>query len=89
MPILAALAVNETSLNTGAAAGNEPPPATVLGMPLTEIVARMTFAATGFVPVNKLDGPMLDFGFWGEAGSEEVDFVIEAQPAAPQSEICW
>ena len=89
MPILAALAVNETSLNTGAAAGNEPPPTTVLGMPLTEIVACMTFAVTGFVPVNKLDGPMLELGFWGEAGFEEVDFLVEAQPASPQSEICW
>jgi hypothetical protein len=49
----------------------------------------MTFAATGFVPVNRLDGPVLELGFWGEAGFEEVDFVVEAQPAAPQSEICW
>jgi hypothetical protein len=58
-------------------------------MPLTEIVACMTFAATGFAPVIRLEGPLLELGVWGEAGFEAVDFLVEAQPAAPQSEICW
>ena len=88
MPIFAPLLVNETSVNMGAADGNDPPAATVLAMPLTEIVACVTFAATGFAPVNRLDGPLLELGFWAEAGFDDVGVVLEAQPAAAQSEIC-
>ena len=88
MPIFAALLVSETSVNTGAAEGNDPPTATVLAMPLTELVACVTFAATGFAPVNRLDGSLLGLGFWVEAGFDDVDVVLEGHPAAAQSEIC-
>jgi hypothetical protein len=88
MPIFAALLVNETSVNTGAAEGNDPPTATVLAIPLTEIVACVTFVARGFAAVNRLDGPLPELGFWDDAGFVDVAFLVEGQPAAAQSEIC-
>jgi hypothetical protein len=60
----------------------------MLAMPLTEIVACVTLAATGFAPVNRLDGPLPELGLLVDAGFDDVDFVLEAQPAAAQSEIC-
>jgi hypothetical protein len=98
IPIFAALLVRETSVNTGAAAGNERPTLTVLATPLTEIVARVTFAAGAFEPpVNRLeDGVLPELRFGLEAGFGAADGVSEAQVEAPvavvtppQSEICW
>jgi len=80
-------------MKTGAAVGNEPPTVTVPAMPLTEIVACLAFTATGFDPLvtTRLDGALLEPGFWDEAGFDEADVVLEPQPLAPavQSEICW
>ena len=97
MPIFAEVLVSETSVKTGAETGNEPPTVTVPAMPLTEIVACVTFAATGFdPPVTRLDGVLLELGFWVDARFDDADVVLETQPAAPvplgapvQSEICW
>jgi hypothetical protein len=61
----------------------------MLAMPLTEIVACVTFAATGFAPVNRLDGPLPELGLGVEAGFDDVDVLpLEGHPAAAQSEIC-
>src|SRR5436309_3238401 len=45
MPIIASLAVTATSVNTGSEAGNEPPTETFSVVPLTEIVAVVSFTA--------------------------------------------
>jgi len=98
IPIFAEVLVSETSVKTGAEAGNEPPAVTAPGMPLTEIVACVTFPAIGFDPpvTTRLDGALLEPGFWLEVGFDEADVVLEPQPLAPeavepavQSEICW
>ena len=98
IPIFAEVLVSETSVKTGAEVGNEPPTVTVPGMPLTEIVACLAFTAIGFDPLvtTRLDGALLEPGFWVEAGFDEADVVLEPQPlapealdSAPQSEICW
>jgi len=97
IPIFAEVLVSETSVKTRADAGNEPPTVTVPAMPLTEIVACVTFTASGFDPpvTIRLDGALLEPGFWVEAGFDEADVVLEPQPLAPealdsvaQSEIC-
>ena len=71
---------------------------TLLATPLTEIVARVTFAAGAFEPpVNRLeDGVLPELRFGLEAGFGAPDGVSEAQVEAPvavvtppQSEICW
>ena len=98
IPIFAEVLVSETSVKTGAEAGNEPPAVTAPGMPLTEIVACVTFPAIGFDPpvTTRLAGALPEPGFWLEAGFDEADVVLEPQPLAPealesavQSEICW
>ena len=85
-------------MNTGGAEGNDPPTATVLAMPLTEILACVTFPAIGFDPpvTTRLAGALPEPGFWLEVGFDEADVVLEPQPLAPeavkpavQSEICW
>jgi len=90
--------VKETSVNTGAAAGNERPTLTLVATPLTEIVARVSFAAGGFEPpVNRLaDGVLPELGFWAETAFGVADAVFEPHADAPvgveslpQSEICW
>jgi hypothetical protein len=96
IPIFAEVLVSETSVKTGVEAGNEPPTVTPPAIPLTEIVACLTFIAIGFDPpvTTRLDGALLEPGFWVEAGFDEADVVLEPQPpapldSAPQSEICW
>lgn len=95
IPIFAEVLVSETSVKTGAEAGNERPTVAIPAMPLTEIVARVSFSAIGFDPpvTTRLDGALLERGFWVEAGFDEV--VVESQPLAPEalesavhSEIC-
>jgi hypothetical protein len=85
-------------VKTAAEAGNEPPAETVPAMPLTEILACVTFPPIGFDPpvTTRLAGALLEPGFWLEAGFDEADVVLEPQPLAPealesavQSEICW
>ena len=93
IPIFAEVLVSETSVKTGVEAGNEPPTVTPPAIPLTEIVACLAFIAIGFDPLvtTRLDGALLEPGFWVEAGFDEADLVLEPQPLVPavQSEICW
>jgi hypothetical protein len=96
IPIFAEVLFSETSVKIGAEAGNEPPTLTVPGIPLTEIVACVTFVATGFDPVvTRLGGALLELGIRVEAGLDFADVVLEPQPAPPplestaQSVICW
>jgi hypothetical protein len=95
IPIFAEVLVSETSVKTGAEVGNEPPTVTAPAIPLTEIVACLAFTAIGFAPLvtTRLDGALVEPGFWVEAGFDE-GLVLEPQPpapldSAPQSEICW
>src|SRR2546423_14691498 len=89
MPIFAAPAVSETSVNTGAAAGNALPTVTVLLVPFTEIVALVAVPGTGVDPCAiRSDGCLFGFGFAVETGFDEAGVEAGAQPLA-QSASCW
>src|SRR6266480_2619050 len=84
MPIFAAPAVSETSMNTGAAAGNELPTVTVLLVPFTEIVALVAVPGTGVDPCAiRSDGFLFGFGFAVETGFEEAAVEPLAAAAEP------
>src|SRR4051812_44252675 len=83
MPTFAALRVSETSVKNGVPDGNEPPTETVLGIPLTEIVALVTLAGTNVDPcATGFEETRIVLDFLPEPGFEEPDVEGEAQFAA-------
>ena len=104
MPIFAALRVSETRVKTGAPDGNEALTETVLGSPLTEIVALVGLAdtevdprAAGFEETTIVLGTVLEPGFEVpdvERGAQLVPAVSalaagSALTLVAQSVICW
>ena len=95
MPIFAPLDVNETSVNTGAPAGNELPTVTLFPVPLTEIVAVAAFTATGFgLPVIRADAvePAFAPADVLDAGRAEPAPAAQSPEAAALRHsvaICW
>src|SRR6266487_2234114 len=68
-----------TRVTVAAPFSNEPPTETVPALPLTEIVACLTFTEIGFDPpvTTRLDGALPEPGFWVEAGFDEAGVVLE------------
>ena len=89
-------------MKNGVPDGNEPPTETVLGIPLTEIVALVTLAGTNVDPgATGFEETLVVLDFLPEPGFEEADVEGEAQVAVSavtagsalaalaQSVICW